>query len=187
MVNPSTSRNLTLWCSSVGSRVERYFEAAAVTIEGGERYSTFGPAMRLTPSTTSLKSSRSSETLWSGRHRRMESTNVQSVQQSRPLIGSSHWKTFYETQRFEECRRRPQKIRMFAKCLQIALFGKDVRSFSSLSTRGSGWVRVGFADFKSVGPGPSVGAVGSTPSRSRQLFVAGNWWSSGFLCCSFYP
>ena len=28
---------------------------------------------------------------------------------------------------------------------------------------------VGFADFKSVGPGPSVGAVGSTPSRSRHL------------------
>ena len=27
---------------------------------------------------------------------------------------------------------------------------------------------MGFADFKSVGPGPSVGAVGSTPSRSRQ-------------------
>ena len=33
--------------------------------------------------------------------------------------------------------------------------------------RGSRWVPVGFADFKSVGPGPSVGAVGSTPSRSR--------------------
>ena len=37
----------------------------------------------------------------------------------------------------------------------------------SADDRGSGWVPVGFADFKSVGPGPSVGAVGSTPSRSR--------------------
>ena len=35
--------------------------------------------------------------------------------------------------------------------------------------RGSEWVLVGFADFNSVGPGPSVGAVGSTPSRSRHL------------------
>ena len=43
--------------------------------------------------------------------------------------------------------------------------------------RGSGWVPVGFADFKSVGPGPSVGAVGSTPSRSRHLYtgVHGPW------------
>ena len=38
---------------------------------------------------------------------------------------------------------------------------------SSADDRGSGWVPVGFADFKSVGPGPSVGVVGSTPSRSR--------------------
>ena len=38
---------------------------------------------------------------------------------------------------------------------------------SSTDDRGSGWVPVGFADFKSVGPGPSVGVVGSTPSRSR--------------------
>ena len=38
----------------------------------------------------------------------------------------------------------------------------------STDDRGSGWVPVGFADFKSVGPGPSVGVVGSTPSRSRQ-------------------
>ena len=33
--------------------------------------------------------------------------------------------------------------------------------------RGSGWALVGFADFKSVGPDPAVGTVGSTPSRSR--------------------
>ena len=32
---------------------------------------------------------------------------------------------------------------------------------------GSEWVPVGFADFKSVGPGPAVGTVGSTPSHSR--------------------
>ena len=44
---------------------------------------------------------------------------------------------------------------------------------------GSGWVPVGFADFKSVGPGPSVGAVGSTPSRSRHLCTGLPAWGAG--------
>ncbi len=34
--------------------------------------------------------------------------------------------------------------------------------------RGSGWVPVGFADFKSVGVHPSMCAEGSTPLHSRQ-------------------
>ena len=33
----------------------------------------------------------------------------------------------------------------------------------------------------------SGGAGGATPSRSRQLFIAGNWWASGFVCCLCYP
>ena len=37
-----------------------------------------------------------------------------------------------------------------------------------VATQGSEWALVGLADFKSVGPGPAVGMVGSTPSRSRQ-------------------
>ena len=36
--------------------------------------------------------------------------------------------------------------------------------------RGSGWALVGLPDFNSVGPGPAVGTVGSTPSRSRHLY-----------------
>ena len=34
--------------------------------------------------------------------------------------------------------------------------------------RGSGWVPVGFTDFKSAGVHPSVCAEGSTPLHSRQ-------------------
>ena len=49
-----------------------------------------------------------------------------------------------------------------------------IRSRSSpAAKRGSGWVLVGPADFKSVGPGPSVGVVGSTPSRSRRFRLSG--------------
>ena len=56
---------------------------------------------------------------------------------------------------------------------------------SSADDRGSGWVPVGFADFKSVGPGPSVGVVGSTPSRSRHqpYLIAPDlpFWPAGFV------
>ena len=37
----------------------------------------------------------------------------------------------------------------------------------TIHQRGSGWAPVGSTDFNSDGPGPSVGTVGSTPSRSR--------------------
>ena len=53
--------------------------------------------------------------------------------------------------------------------------------------KGIGWhgTAAGLTDFKSVGPGPSVGAVGSTPSRSRHRYIGVNKpsgvYSEGFL------
>ena len=52
--------------------------------------------------------------------------------------------------------------------------GNKLQTFSAIFTvrkidqLGSGWGLVVSADFNSVGSNPSIGAVGSTPSRSRQ-------------------
>ena len=56
---------------------------------------------------------------------------------------------------------RANKLQIFS-----AIF--TVRKIDQL---GSGWGLVVSADFNSVGSNPSIGAVGSTPSRSRRLYA----------------